>query len=268
MAQLTRDEVHAYAEAMIAAIRTPEFQERVRAAMSREPTPMDAEAVMIRYEEVQADHFTNHYTSDSGSVRAGGASVSAGRTPEASEGPAQEVGGMCLQTTSDAPKLDGVHIVEQLKKAASVYKEAETLRLITQLCLLIEAQVAALPATVPALRHLYNNSMHGAHTLSQAPAASAQAGGAGHSMPPVAGASPQVRQIMEMAMRTLSPKQREILERVQQEMMPGKTPSPEDMRDVVLIQRQLAAFAQTMQKFGQKPSGRSSVDDSAGSGAE
>ncbi|KAG5511303.1 hypothetical protein GH5_07551 [Leishmania sp. Ghana 2012 LV757] len=257
MAQLSRDEVHTYAEAMIAAIQTHEFQARVRAAMSREPIPADAEAVMVRYEEVQADYFTHHYRTDPGSnsssVSAGagsrgisGASVSAQTAQDAAEGLLQEVSDMSLHKTSDAPTLDGAHIVEQLKKAASVYKGAETLRLITQLCLLIEGQVTALPATVPALRHLYNNHMHGARTMAQA--------GGSHNVSPTANASAQVRGFLEMAMRTLNPKQRETLERVQQTMRSGRTPSPEDVRDMLLIQRHLGAVAKTMQKFGQTPS--------------
>ncbi|CAM37139.1 conserved hypothetical protein [Leishmania braziliensis MHOM/BR/75/M2904] len=266
MAQLTRDEVHTYAKAMIAAIKTPAFQARVRAAMSREPTPADAEAVMERYEEVQADYFTNHYNAEADDVCSGisagegnGDTSSAGgtsaSTQEASETLAKQVSNMSLDRASDVPTLDGVHIVEQLKNAVCVYKEAETVRLITQLCLLIESQVTVLPATVPALQHLYNNSGHGAPTLQQLQGASTQAGD-GHNALPGMNPSPQVRQMMEMAMRTLSPKQRETLERVQRAMLNGSPPSPEDTRDMLLIQRQLGAFMQTIQRFAPTPNGR------------
>ncbi|CBZ24082.1 conserved hypothetical protein [Leishmania mexicana MHOM/GT/2001/U1103] len=260
MAQLTKDEVHTYAEAMIAAIKTPAFQERVRAAMCREPTPADAEAVMKRYEEVQADYFTNHYISEAGGIRSSisagaessGTSGAGGRaksSQDASEALAQEVDNMRLQKASDAPRLDGVEIVEQLKNAVRVYKEEETVRLITELCLLIESQVTTLPATVPALKHLYSNSVYGSSRMEHA-----QAGG-GANVLPVTHPSPEMMQ-MNMAMRTLNPKQRETVERVQRAMMNGSPPLPEDMQDMLLIQRQLAAFMQTMQRFGQMPSGR------------
>ncbi|GET86178.1 hypothetical protein, conserved [Leishmania tarentolae] len=273
MPQLMREEIHAYAKAMIAAIKTPAFQERVCTAMSREPIPADAEAVMKRYEEVQADYFTNHYQAEAGgtsrgisstvvSSRVGGTGGCAAGSHDTSEATGQQVG-MHLLRESDTPELNGVDIVEQLKNALRVYKETETVQLITELCLLIESQVTALPATVPALAPLYNNSVYGSNMMQQAHAASAQAG-SGESVPPFARPPPQVMQAMGMAMRTLNPKQRETLERVQRAMMNGSPPVPEDMRDMFLIQRQLGAFMQTMQRFTPMPDGRGRGSGSRG----
>ncbi|KAG5510800.1 hypothetical protein JKF63_07872 [Porcisia hertigi] len=234
MTQLTRDEIHIYAKAMIDAVQTPAFQARVRASISRAPIPTDAEAVMTRYEEVQADYFSNHYKAADGVYRSPSTSGNGGSPPD----------------TYDAPKLDGVYIVEQLKQAVNVYRDAETERLITRLCLLIEGQVECLLATEPALKPLSSGSQHGAKVP---PQSGGGGGGGGSGIHPFMNPSSQMKQVMDMAMRTLNPKQREVFERVQQSMASGSPPSPEDMRDMFLIRRQLGAFMQTMQKFGQMP---------------
>lgn len=256
--QLSREEIHTYAKAMIAAMATPEFKERVQAAMGNAPVPDHLEAVMDRYEAVQVDYFTNYYrkvTRDDDDKSAAAAAVA----PTALE---ENLDTMVLQEPSEAEKkktdetseqLDGAFIMSQLHGAVSVYKDSETERLITQLCLLVESNVTALPTTVPALRHFYVNSVH-SHGAAGAAAAAARASG-GNPMP-IVNPTPQMMSMMEMAMKTLTPTQRATLERVQQSMINGSPPLPEDMKDMFLIQRQLAAFMQTMQQFGQLPGGR------------
>lgn len=273
MPQLSRDEIHTYAKAMIAAIGTPEFQARVREAMAREPVPADADAVLARYEEVQADFFTNQYhpakTSSASSptpdtAATAGSSGATASTAEQEKELSKKVEDMTLDggdageasSNGAAAKLDGGDILEQLRNAVRVYKDGETERVITQLCVLLESQVTALPATVPALKHLYNEPVNGARTPADVQAAAAKAGGDPSHMMPVMNPSPQMMQMMEMAMRTLNPTQRQTLERAQQTMMSGRPPAPEDMRDMMMIQRQLGAFMQTMQQFGQLPGGR------------
>jgi hypothetical protein len=252
---LSKEDIHTYAKAMMAAMETPDFQARVRAAMGRVPTPANAEAVMDRYEEVQADYFTNHYKVDSPNSFATTTSTPAATTNEL-EDLNDKLKAMDLREGSDdatpAPKLDGNFIMTQLRNAVSVYKDIETERIITQLCLLVESKVTALPATVPALKHLYVESVHGLGAAD----ATAAARASGENPMPIVNPSPQMLSMMEMAMKTLTPAQRATLERAQQTMMNGSPPSPEDMREMFLIQRQLGAFMQTMQQFGQLPGGR------------
>ncbi|KPI90628.1 hypothetical protein ABL78_0224 [Leptomonas seymouri] len=263
---LSKEEIHTYARAMMAAMDNPEFQARVRTAMSRAPVPSNSEAVMDRYEEVQADYFTNYYNTCSGTASEVKArdDVSSQEKLEGESEPEQALSGkldeMNLQGDTSRgdrkqmqpTKLDGTFIMEQLRQAVNIYKDSETERIITQLCMLMESKVTALPATVPALKHLYVESVHGRGAADAA--AACRASGENHM--PIVNPSPQMMSMMEMAMKTLTPVQRATLERAQQAMMSGRPPSAEDMRDMFLIQRQLGAFMQTLQQFGQMPGGR------------
>lgn len=271
--QLSKAEIHTYAKAMMAAMETPEFQARVRTAMARAPVPNNTEAVMDRYEEVQADYFTNYYnnkgttsSSSTGSPAAGASDNDEKKAETADDAAAkaleEKVKEMDMSDGATNSKLDGTFIMLQLRNAVSVYKDTETERIITQLCLLVESKVTALPATVPALKHLYVESVHGRGAADAA--AAGRASGENHM--PIVDPSPQMMSMMEMAMKTLTPTQRATLERAQQTMMNGSPPSPDDMREMFLIQRQLGAFMQTMQQFGQMPGGRGGRGGGRGAG--
>uniref|UniRef100_A0A146KJA1 Uncharacterized protein n=1 Tax=Lygus hesperus TaxID=30085 RepID=A0A146KJA1_LYGHE len=76
----------------------------------------------------------------------------------------------------------------------------------------------------------------------------------------------QMQEMIKMAVGTLSPIQRETMERVKRNMMQGQPPKPEDAKAMAIIQQHIAAFMQTMGQFASNNSSSSNSSSSSSIG--
>jgi len=220
---LSEQQVQAYANTLIASMETPAFHDRLAAVVKQSPSAVNPDDLLNRVEEVQAEFLEKDTTSSS-----------AGASGD------DDVGAV---SASAVQALSGSRILEQLRDAVTRYPSAATEQVITRLCEAVEATIAKLVAMSPALKQPPTPAGPGhAHAHAQAQA---------HGPSTMANPSPQMRQMMEVAMSTLRPEQRATLERAQRTMMNGSPPSAEDMKEMMMIQRQVAAFIHTMQNFNQ-----------------
>lgn len=268
---LSRKDIHFYVNTLIIELTKTEFQDRLRAAAIVTPVPQDGEELLDRFETVQADFLSTvplKVTADATAVDGAGTQGSNSNSDNRDEA-AVAVAATATAPTVSVVYCDGAHVVAKTRAAAVKYTDPETERLIMRMCTAIEAQVNSISSTSPELGHIGEQMRKmalgggggGAHGHSHngvacghdhGHASPAQMMGfqgrdrAGGAMPTP---TPEMERMMEMAMQTLSPQQKETLERVQATMVGGSPPSPADMQQMFLIQQHIMAFMNTMEQF-------------------
>lgn len=229
-ATVSKDDLLKLAVRMTKTMQTDEFKNKVRRRLEEKNTP-PTQAVMEEFEVVQTEIF-------------------------------REWG------------FDGDSILRQLKMAVRTYPEPDTRLAISQLCGVEETilmEVSREVATrfgqvIPEHGHghshdgkpCHGHGSHGSHAHSHE-----SSHGHSHNGQPCHGhghdhghghshGSPQQMMAMQMAIESLPPSQRADFDKLQQKMMSGQPPTPEDQQSMVAIQQHLIAYMSTMQQFQQQ----------------
>ncbi|CAD2217052.1 hypothetical protein AGDE_03802 [Angomonas deanei] len=223
--KLSKEQMYEVVNALLKHMNTAEYVTALKASATSEPVPKSEDELIDRIETVQAAYFTTTYS--------------------------EEVSKNTIATKLPATAfpLDGAAVLSQIRLAVKTFPDNETEVLITKLATMVENQLMMLAATVPQLSHLQQQlNGGGGHGHSHG----GQPCNHQHGAPPILN-SPQSEAMMKMAVQSLSPAQRETLDRVEKTMKGGSPPKPEDMREMFMIQQQIMAFMRTMEKFSAPP---------------
>lgn len=221
-ATLSKEETLRAVDAVMGEMKSNRFLLTVKEKINHvKPIPPDEDEVLVRYEMAQEQFFDQHYYNEGNNYGAGGGA-----------------------------KLSGAEMMEQLRTAVKRFPgDTEVQAKITELCTLVEQQLAYLVTNLPELKHLRPDPS-AANAAAGGP--SAQANQMFNQMT----SNPETMRQMQMAMAMLNDNQKATMARVQATMMSGRPPTPEDMREMFLIQQQAMAFVSTMQHFDKNKGGK------------
>lgn len=223
MTALTKDELLSLAVRLTKEMSTEGFLERVRARLIEKNTP-PTQAIMDEFEGCQIE-----------AVAGWG--------------------------------FDGPSVLRQLKLAVKNHPGVDTQMAITQLCdveeqklVIVSQEVAArFGQTIPEASGSHGHSHNGKPCHGHGHDHGHNHGSHGHShngQPCHGHGAPSEEQMMtlQMALESLSPQQKADMERLQQKMMTGQQPTPQDQKTMMEIQQQIMAYVSTMQQVMQQQS--------------
>eukprot|EP00796_Vickermania_ingenoplastis_P011363 gene11363-7869_t len=244
----SREELIALAKVMVQEVSKDSWTAAVTQRILQEPVPSNADELMNRYEEEQANFFTRYeYEKQNG----------AGSAP-------------AVITDNTV----GRAIVQQLQSAVLTYKDKQMEDAVTELATSVEGHMSVLGSSSPAIQAIFqkeqeahaagqhshshgghshgngetcnHNHGHGAHSHSHGgQPCRHQHGHGGGPMGPGGPPPP----LMMAAINSLSAEQKTTMAQVQQKMMRGGSLTDQEKTAMEDIQRHVVAFVQTMQQF-------------------
>lgn len=226
---LSRDAVHEFVHAMTAEMATPEFSEKLREAVRKDPPPSTAAELIAVLEKLQEEFLDRR----------------AGPT----------IGG-------------GAAVLRDLRQAVLRHPDGETEAVIRRMCALQDSLMVSLcastPALAPLLQHCEHNHSHGHHCHDHGhdhdhghnhnhghnhDHCHGHNHGHGHHCHGHGALDAQQVREMQMALQSLPPELQQEMTRVQQRIASGQPPTPGDVKTIQNVQAHVSAFVATLREF-------------------